>query len=248
MASAILSPFNLPKSKNILVTDELAAPADFVIYESVTTLFKNTDRSAGNPAALILSTSLDLTRWKSVSLKHGVNPTTHIISGAVRFVDLCSLAPPDGPSTEPKFSAVIDLVNQVVSDRKGQDTLVILDDAATLEWIGHSSLDIWRFVRKLRAVCLKANATLIIRHHVASANDPDDLFLQLVDVCSYHVDVRPLYSGRSGAVSGEVAIHAGSLSKNAEPVKLIPRSAALQYRLTDNGPVYFEKGTSEGVL
>ncbi|KAH6901022.1 hypothetical protein BKA70DRAFT_1388700 [Coprinopsis sp. MPI-PUGE-AT-0042] len=246
--ASILAPFNLPKGGNILVTDELAAQADFVIYESVASLFKNTDKSAGNPAALVLSTSLDLTRWKSVSLKHGVNLTTHVTSGAARFVDLCALASPDGPSTEPKFSAVIDLVNQVLSDRKGQDTLVILDDTATLEWIGHSSLDIWRFVRKLRAIWLKSNATLIVRHHVASANDPDDLFLQLVDVCSYHLDVRPLYSGRSGAVSGEVAMHAGSLSKNAEPVKLIGRSAPLQYRLTDNGPVYFEKGTSEGVL
>lgn len=76
MTSSILAPFNLPKGKNILVTDELAAPADFIIYESVTSLFKNADKSSGSPAALVLSTSLDLNRWKSVSLKYvcNINP------------------------------------------------------------------------------------------------------------------------------------------------------------------------------
>jgi len=61
------------------------------------------------------------------------------------------------------------------------------------------------------------------------------------------VEVRPLSSGRSGAVSGELCLHLGPVeSKPSYP--LITRSAALQYRLTDGGAMFFNKGTSEGVL
>lgn len=81
------------------------------------------------------------------------------------------------------------------------------------------------------------------------------------------MEVRPLSSGRSGAVSGEVSqdpsyldpiernptyimqlcLHLGPVeSKPSYP--LITRSAALQYRLTDSGAIFFNKGTSEGVL
>jgi len=37
-----------------------------------------------------------------------------------------------------------------------------------------------------------------------NAAEPDALFQLLLQLCSYHVEVRPLASGRSGAVSGEV--------------------------------------------
>jgi hypothetical protein len=52
----------------------------------------------------------------------------------------------------------------------------------------------------------QSNASLIIRHHVVTPTEPDDLLRQLLQICTYHMDVRPLSSGRSGAVSGEVKL------------------------------------------
>jgi len=56
-----------------------------------------------------------------------------------------------------------------------------------------------------------------------------------------------LSSGKSGAVSGEVALHFG-LTLGKEPIRSIPRKQALQYRLTDYGVVFFDKGTCGSVL
>ena len=55
----------------------------------------------------------------------------------------------------------------------------------------------------------QSNATLVIRHHRVSnddddGNEPDELFSHLYQVCTYHLEVRGLASGRSGSVSGEV--------------------------------------------
>ena len=47
----------------------------------------------------------------------------------------------------------------------------------------------------------EAKATLII-HHVVTPGDPEDLLRRLLQMCTYHMDVRPLASGRSAAVSG----------------------------------------------
>ncbi|KAF8918655.1 hypothetical protein CPB85DRAFT_1280725 [Mucidula mucida] len=109
-------------------------------------------------------------------------------------------------------------------DSLSPGALVILDDVSTLEWTGTR--------------CSISQATLVIRHHIT----------ELLQLATYHVDVKPLSSGRSGAVSGEVALH---LAPNASPnqsIKPIPRSRAVQYRLTDSGAVFFERGNSKGVL
>lgn len=79
-------------------------------------------------------------------------------------MDVCEITQPDSSSDEPKFSPILDVVSQSLDGRQGLETLVILDDVATLEWIGHSSLDIWRFVRTLRSVCLK------VRKYWSSSN------------------------------------------------------------------------------
>jgi len=51
----------------------------------------------------------------------------------------------------------------------------------------------------------KNNVTLVIRHHLVLPDEPDDLFRLLLQLCAHHVEVRPLSSGKSGAVSGEVS-------------------------------------------
>ncbi len=48
------------------------------------------------------------------------------------------------------------------------------------------------------------NASLVVRHHLVTDDGIDDLLCELMQLCVYHVEVRPLSSGRSGAVSGQV--------------------------------------------
>ena len=50
------------------------------------------------------------------------------------------------------------------------------------------------------------NAALVLRHHIVTAGETDELFKRLVQSCHYHLDVFPLSSGRSGSVSGQVVI------------------------------------------
>jgi hypothetical protein len=66
------------------------------------------------------------------------------------------------------------------------------------------SLTVWAVL--LTRISYQSNAPLIIRHHVVTPDEPDDLLRHLLQICTYHMDVRPLSSGRSGAVSGEVSI------------------------------------------
>ncbi|KAL4078303.1 hypothetical protein V8B97DRAFT_1251666 [Scleroderma yunnanense] len=99
----------------------------------------------------------------------------------------------------------------------------------------------------LNTLCTKSGSTLVIRHHILNASEPDTVFQLLLQLCSYHVEVRPLSSGRSGAVSGEICLHPGP-STGDPNLGSIPRTTALQYRLTDGGAIFFNKGTSEGVL
>jgi hypothetical protein len=50
------------------------------------------------------------------------------------------------------------------------------------------------------------DAALVVRHHIVTPPEPDSLLQHLLQLCTYHIEVRPLASGRSGAVSGEVCI------------------------------------------
>jgi len=45
---------------------------------------------------------------------------------------------------------------------------------------------------------------LVIRYHIAAPNDLDSVVRILVQLSAYHIEVLPLSSGKSGAVTGEV--------------------------------------------
>jgi hypothetical protein len=103
------------------------------------------------------------------------------------------------------------------------NTLVIFDELATFEWIGHSALDISRFARALVAYCAKVSGvvvsfatlssrlfllqgaiSLVVRYHIAAPDDLDNVLRTLLQLSAYHIEVLPLSSGKSGSVSGEV--------------------------------------------
>ncbi|KAJ3561890.1 hypothetical protein NP233_g9916 [Leucocoprinus birnbaumii] len=245
----LLPPVNLPENIVLLITDTLPSPASFLLHKALASHLKsltNTRRTA-----TVISVSEDLAKWKSIASRSNLNVNQQIESGALTFIDTLPLVQPPSPDSsrnQPALRPLLDsIVNSFTSNIEESERLVILDDVSTLEWIGFSLLDVSRFVRALVAACRHANATLIIRHHLTLSDEIDDLFRRLLQLSTYHLEVLSLSSGRSGAVSGEIALHSGPSTPNG-PVKLIPRSSALQYRLTDTGAVFFERGTGAAVL
>ncbi|KAJ7108456.1 hypothetical protein C8R43DRAFT_1044052 [Mycena crocata] len=251
----MFSPFDLPLGILLLVTDQLSSPADFVLHRSLIDHLKGA-KSDKKAKAIVLSVSEQLPRWKAIAAKSNVHLDQQTASGAFVFVDVLErVPPPPNPDNGALLRPILDEVVASLGTSETTDTLVILDDLAALDWLGFSLLDITRFCRALAAACRKANATLLIRQHIltpsSSTSTPilDDLFRALHQLCTYHMEVLPLASGRSGAVSGQVALHPGpGTSRIAGAVRLLPRSAALQYKLTDGGAVFFERGTGAGVL
>ncbi|KAL0567923.1 hypothetical protein V5O48_014065 [Marasmius crinis-equi] len=239
----MFSPFDLPRPVFLLITDELSSPADFALHQSLITRLKQFKQSK----RVYLSVSESWNRLQTLCAKNGVNLSITSSSGNLHFIDVLSQLDSASPSLRALYDQVAGILNQGDPD---PGSIVIVDDISSLEWTGHSAQDLGRFCRALRALCLKTQTTLIIRHHIVDPYEPDTLFRNLKQMSSYHMEVRPLSSGRSGAVSGEIALHAGptALDSDSSKVQLLSRQTALQYRLTDNGVVFFERGSSRGVL
>lgn len=54
--------------------------------------------------------------------------------------------------------------DHLLSDPEGfHSTLLILDDISSLEWMGLASLEVQRFARALRALCLKVFSSSLAR-------------------------------------------------------------------------------------
>lgn len=230
----------------VLITDELPAPADFLLHRFLHAKI----RDAKQPHCIFLSVSEDFDRIKAVASK----ATLNLVQNAkLKFIDFikASEASPEKTTgvADTRLYNIINLLSLEIGAMKAAEgqTLVILDDIASLEWLGFSPLVLFRFARALKALCLKSGATLVIRLHILDASEPGPLFGLLLQLCSYHIEVRPLASGRSGAVSGELCLHPGPCEREFK-CRLLSRTSALQYRLTDGGAMFFNKGTSEGVL
>jgi len=71
-------------------------------------------------------------------------------------------------------------------------------------------------------------------------------FSLLQQLVAYRVEGRPLSSGKSGAVSGEICVHLGPLYDKS--LTTIEPDKTFQYLLTDFSATYFTKGTGATVL
>jgi hypothetical protein len=78
------------------------------------------------------------------------------------FVDVSSTTQELLTSSSSALRLIYDQVSAALSSEPRRRTLVMLDDITTLEWIGVSTLDLTRFARALRALCLKASFLGII--------------------------------------------------------------------------------------
>jgi hypothetical protein len=88
-----------------------------------------------------------------------VNLAEHISSGLLDFMDVLSYVRPPEPSDKasPTLRPLFDQISSTI-EPSSTPTLIILDDVTSLEWIGFSFLDIARFTRALRALCLKVRS------------------------------------------------------------------------------------------
>ncbi|KAH8831181.1 hypothetical protein DL96DRAFT_1460044 [Flagelloscypha sp. PMI_526] len=241
----MFSPFNdLPKDLFVLVTDEIDASADFVLHQALHSHLK----SLPTNLAIILSSSEPLSRWEIIASRVNLNLSSRKSNGSLHFLDIPNFLQdnsldPHSPSLKPIFDWV---VSHLESSKDGQK-LVIVDDITILEWTGFGLHVLINLIRALRTICSKYRATFVIRHHILDRSEPDELFRSLLDLCSYHIEVLPLSSGRSGAVNGQIALHPGP-STNSKNVKLFSREHAMHYRLTESNVIFFNRGTAGGML
>jgi len=152
--------------------------------------------------------------------------TQKLEQASIIFVDVPNQFPDLSPSKGAALIPLLDLVRKYIGIPRGSTpSLVIFDELALFEWIGHSALDVSRFARALVASCAKASIIVIassltytetpllpqndvflaIRFHIATPDDLDGILRILLQLATYHIEVLPLSSGRSGAVSGEVS-------------------------------------------
>lgn len=141
-------------------------------------------------------------------------------------------------STTPTHVSVdistIDLLSAFRQLEQSQGTdLVVIDSITPLLWFGRPLLDIQRFLRAVRAWCGRNRVPFVVRHHVTG--EDDELRSILLKLCSSHLEVLALLSGKSKLAHGNIAVH-------STQVESIQRKDPLQFRLTDAGPVYFKRG------
>jgi hypothetical protein len=78
--------------------------------------------------------------------------------GSIVFIDVPTQLPDLSPS-KGTLLPLLDLIRRHIETLRGATpTLVIFDELALFEWIGHSELDISRFARALVSSSVKASA------------------------------------------------------------------------------------------
>lgn len=151
----------------ILITDHLEAPAEFLLYRTITEHLKARKQNR----CILLSMSNDLPRWKSIFAKsvcalssscmccllpveQNINLDLQINSGLFKFVDLLTYLQPAKLTTSP-LVPLFNLVKEYIGLSAGQESrdLVVFDDTSSLEWLGHSTIDSTRFIRAMCSIC-----------------------------------------------------------------------------------------------
>jgi len=230
----------LAARKPVLVTDQLQAPADFLIFRTVTTHLKENKQNR----CIILSPFNDVPRWKAIASKSALSVDQLVTSGSLKLVDILSHVQSGADTLRP----LLDLVQTFVNDASttAPHFLVVFDGISTLEWLGFTATEVGRLSRALSSFCRKYSASLLLRYHILDREVIGSTFSLLQQLVAYRVEVRPLSSGKSGAVSGEICVHLGPLYDKS--LTTIEPDKTFQYLLTDFSATYFTKGTGATVL
>ncbi|KAI0279896.1 hypothetical protein BGY98DRAFT_383154 [Russula aff. rugulosa BPL654] len=148
----------------VLITDQLSSPGDFLLHQLLSEYVK----SSPDGKCIIISTSQDLARWKAISSRSGLNMAQKLEQGSIVFIDVPTQLPDLSPS-KGTLLPLLDLIRRYIETRRGTTpTLLIFDELALFEWIGHSELDVSRFARALVSSSVKNDVSLVIRYHIAA--------------------------------------------------------------------------------
>lgn len=266
-----------PKGHLLLITDELSSPADFILHRALALYLKHPHNPAHH--VLLVSFVSEFAHWQAIASKSNLNLVQNLSAGSLTYIDALSISaypstahdphtsqpgyitcPPLFTTKPPSLKILYNLIAQSISHSRTTE-LLIFDDISLLELIGIPPTSLSQFIRALRALCHRHNIPLLLRAHITPSSSPSfpfdsPLLKTLLTTTHTHIEVRPLASGRSGAVSGEIALHIGpeglacpfppsdDIANNAG----MGRKASVQYRLNDGGAVFFQKGMGAGVL
>ena len=85
-----------------------------------------------------------------------LNLATHLTSDSLVFVDVSAAFDTSLDSKQPALRSIYDMTSaELTKQQEGASMMVILDDISSLEWTGVLLIDLIRFIRALRSLCLK---------------------------------------------------------------------------------------------
>ena len=173
--------------------------------------------------------------------------------GSIIFIDVPTQIPDISSSKGTTLLPLLDLIRNHIGELRGDTPyLLVFDELALFQWIGHEELDVSRFARALVSSCVKVSTNnptihsslpasstnlnsikitptslqndvfLAIRYHIAAPDDLDNTVRILLQLSTYHIEVLPLSSGKSGAVSGEVRTGSLLVACSASFLKALP--------------------------
>lgn len=235
-----VSPLPLPGSL-VVVTDHNDARGTFIYTKAASIIAKQRNSgSCGVERCIFISLMEDIEHWKAILTKNSVNCEKASGDGTLVFVDLLSSRAEEDSAI---LSRLFTKLEVELSKPQGT-TLVILDDLAHMTWTGEDEGTLVKFLSSLRSLCRKAGAALIVGYRTLSAGSPDEAAHRyLLSTCTLHLACRPLSSGRSGSVSGELIARRGPEAWPEEV--LTPLNMVLHYRCTESGAVLFERGSDK---
>ncbi|KAF8314262.1 hypothetical protein DL93DRAFT_2113397 [Clavulina sp. PMI_390] len=253
----IIPGIDIDNGKIAVITEQLDSEAEFLLHRVLSSQLK--DRDHGH--CILVSTYHDLSHWSTLESRSNIQLSSPHLSKRFEFIDsqllLESLDGDCSLHLTTLYGKIIQRVDEITAgyatpqSRSESSINVVIQDLSHLSWIGAKEGDIIRFYRALRGACVKRGASLILSIRILATEPPNPI---LRDVLSHNhliIEVLPLSSGRSGAVSGEIIVRPGPWGLGSETPTVIPtttRKTAVQYRLTDSGAVFFQKGTAGGVL
>ena len=92
--------------------------------------------------------------FNAFAMFQNLNLAHHVEVGSLEFVDVLPELQPT-PDRRESLRILIERVQACLDRAAGFPALIILDDISTLDWIGFPLLELSRFLRALRAACLK---------------------------------------------------------------------------------------------
>ena len=82
--------------------------------------------------------------------------------GSIVFIDVPTQVPDLSPSTSngSTFLPLLDLIREHIGLRGATPSLLMFDELALFQWVGHTESDVSRFARALVSCCAKVSANI----------------------------------------------------------------------------------------